>query len=189
MLRGTWLCRVPPTQRAIWERAPPWRPYGRNFDLEMGLGSIVAFEVEYWPKMTTTAKPSLGYVAVFWLCSERPTQMLILVGAPPRRPYGRNFDLEIGLGSIVTYAAEYGPKMTTTARPSLGRRRGTLFLSRGLGGGLGGAELGGGLAARGSAVATCEGSEVGRERWWRRRGVRVAYVAVFWLCRVRPTQM
>ena len=38
-------------------------------------------------------------------------------------------------------------------------------------------------------VATCEGSEVGRERWWRRRGVRVAYVAVFWLCSERPTQM
>ena len=44
----------------ILERTPPRRPYGRNFDLEMGLGSIVAFEVEYWPKMTTTAKPSLG---------------------------------------------------------------------------------------------------------------------------------
>ena len=59
---------------------------------------------------------------------------VILERAPPRRPYGRNFDLEIGLGSIVAYEAEYGPRMTTTARPSLGRRRGTLILSRGLGG-------------------------------------------------------
>ena len=118
----------------ILEGAPPWRPYGRNFDLAIGLGSIVAYEVEYGPKMTTTAKPSLGYVAVFWLCSERPTQMLILERTPPWRPYGRNFDLEIGLGSIVAYEAEYGPRMTTAARPSLGRRRGTLLLSRGLGG-------------------------------------------------------
>ena len=30
----------------ILERAPPRRPYGRNFDLEIGLGSIVAYEVE-----------------------------------------------------------------------------------------------------------------------------------------------
>ena len=98
--------------------------------------------------MTTTAEPSLGYVAVFWLCRVPPTQMLILERTPPRRPYGRNFDLEMGLGSIVAYEAEYGPRMTTTARPSLGRRRGTLFLSRGFGGRLGGGELGGGLAAR-----------------------------------------
>ena len=68
----------------ILEGAPPWRPYGRNFDLAIGLGSIVAYEVEYGPKMTTTAKPSLGYVAVFWLCRvPPPTQMLILEGAPP----------------------------------------------------------------------------------------------------------
>ena len=70
-----WLCRVPPTQMLIFERTPPRRPYGRNFDLEIGLGSIVAYEVEYGPRMTTAARPSLGYVAVFWLCSERPTQM------------------------------------------------------------------------------------------------------------------
>ena len=92
----------------------------------------------------------VAYVAVFWLCSERPTSYAngILEGAPPWRPYGRNFDLEIGLGSIVAYEVEYGPRMTTAARPSLGRRRGTLFLSRGFGGRLGGGELGGGLAAR-----------------------------------------
>ena len=55
-------------------------------------------------------QPSLGYVAVFWLCRvPPPTQMLILEGAPPWRPYGRNFDLAIGLGSIVAYEVEYGP--------------------------------------------------------------------------------
>ena len=51
----------------------------------------------------------VAYVAVFWLCRVPPTQMLILEGAPPWRPYGRNFDLAIGLGSIVAYEVEYGP--------------------------------------------------------------------------------